>query len=155
MVWEELKEDLIFREVEAESYEDVFRIIGGELVKKGYGKLDYVKGLIEREREYPTGLDIDGFGIAIPHTPVNFVDRPATAIGILKKPVTFIEMGTEDDEVEAQLVFMLAVVDPKAHIDQLQRIISIIQDKEVLKNIKETDNPKEIIDIIRRKEDTL
>ena len=154
MVWEELREDLIFHDVEAESYADLFRQVGGVLTDKGYGKENYVQGLIERENEFPTGLDIDGFGIAIPHTPVDFVENAATAIATLKNPVKFTEMGS-DDEVEVQLVFILAVTAPKGHMDQLQRIISIIQDKEVLKKIKEETNAKEVIEIIKRKEETL
>lgn len=64
-------------------------------------------------------------------------------------------MGTDDDKVDVQLVFMLAVVDPSAHIDQLQRIVTIIQDKNVLKQLSETTSPRDIIGIIHMKEDAI
>lgn len=155
MVWEELKEDLIFTDVEAETTDDIFRQLGGALTEKGYTKDSYVQALIDREEEYPTGLNIDGIGVAIPHTPIEHVNKAATCIGILKKPVEFIEMGSDDDKVDVQLVFMLAVVDPSAHIDQLQRIVTIIQDKNVLKQLSETSNPRDIIGIIHMKEDAI
>lgn len=155
MVWEELKEDLIFTDVEAENTDDIFEKLGGALTQKGYTKDSYVQALKDREAEYPTGLNIDGFGVAIPHTPVEHVNKAATCIGILKKPVEFVEMGTDDDKVDVKLVFMLAVVDPSAHIDQLQRIVTIIQDKEVMKQLAKAKDPREIIGIIHMKEDQL
>lgn len=153
MVWEELREDLIFTDLEAETSDDIFKKLGGVLTQKGYTKDSYVQALIDREADYPTGLNIDGLGVAIPHTPVEHVNRAATCIGILKKPVEFVEMGTDDDKVNVELVFMLAVVDPSAHIDQLQRIVTIIQDKEVLKKLGEAKSAGEIISIIKAKED--
>lgn len=111
--------------------------------------------MIEREKEFPTGLDIDGFGVAIPHTNVSHVNKQGIAIGVLKEPVTFIQMGTDDEEVAVKLVFMLAVVDPASHIDQLQKIIAMIQDKEVLQNITNAEDAEHIIEIVKEKEITL
>lgn len=155
MVWEELKESLIAIGMEAKNYEDVMRQLGGMLTEQGYAKDSYVDALIKREGEFPTGLDIDGVGIAIPHTDVAHVNKAATAIATLKEPVDFIQMGTDDEPVKAELIFMLSVDDPKAHLEQLQQIIAIIQDKEVLKNILETKEEKRIIEIIKEKESTL
>lgn len=155
MIWEELAPSLIFTDVEAASYEDVMTTLGGALIQEGYAKESYVEGLIEREKEFPTGLDIDGFGVAIPHTNVSHVNKQGIAIGVLKEPVTFTQMGTDDEEVSVKLVFMLAVVDPASHIDQLQKIIAMIQDKEVLQNITNAENAEHIIEIVKEKEITL
>lgn len=155
MIWEELKESLVFTKVEAKTYEDVMDQIGGAFIKEGYCKDTYKEALKKREAEYPTGLDIDGIGVAIPHTDVSHVNKTGTAIAVLKNPVTFVQMGTDDETTEVRLVFMLAVKDPKAHIDKLQRIINIIQDKEVLQKLVEATNKKEVIEIVKEKEDVL
>lgn len=63
-------------------------------------------------------------------------------------------MGTDDGTVEVRLVFMLAVVDPNAHIDQPQRIVEIIQDQAVLGKLMEAEEAEEIIQIISEKEET-
>lgn len=155
MVWEELKESLISVELEADTYEDVMRQLGGMLTKQGYTKESYVDALIKREADFPTGLDIDGVGVAIPHADVSHVKKAATAIATLKKPVDFVQMGTDDELVKTELVFMLSVDDPTGHLEQLQRIIAIIQDKEVLKTLLETKEKKHIIEIIKEKENSL
>lgn len=155
MIWEELNTSLIIPSLEVENFKDVMTKLGGVLIKEGYAKESYVDALIAREEEFPTGLYIDGIGVAIPHTDVSHVNKAATAIAVLDKPVSFIQMGTDDEPVEVQLVFMLAVVDPKAHLDKLQRILAIIQDSEVLTKLLKVKDTDEIINIIKEKEKTL
>ena len=155
MIWEELNTSLIIPSLEVENFKDVMTKLGGVLIEEGYAKESYVDALIAREKEFPTGLDIDGIGVAIPHTDVSHVNKAATAIAVLDKPVSFIQMGTDDEPVEVQLVFMLAVVDPKAHLDKLQRILAIIQDSEVLTKLLKVKDTDEIINIIKEKEKTL
>lgn len=152
MIWEELNKQLIFIELEAENCEDVLDQVGGALIKEGYCKNTYKEALKIREAEYPTGLDIDGIGVAIPHTDISHVEKQGIAIAVLKNPVTFVQMGTDDETTEVRLVFMLAVKEPKTQIDRLQTILGIIQDKDILKKLLEVKDTEEIIEIIKEKE---
>ena len=155
MIWEELKESLIIIGMEAKSSQDVFEQLGGALTKEGYTKDSYIEALSARETNYPTGLDINGIGVAIPHTDVSHVNKAGIAIGILKEPVPFIQMATDDEVVKVKLVFMLSVIDPNAHLEELKQILAIIQDTDVLKKLTETDEKQQIIKIIKEKEITL
>ncbi|KYH29283.1 MULTISPECIES: PTS sugar transporter subunit IIA [Clostridium] len=155
MIWEELKESLILTELSAKSYEDVMHKLGWALVKEGYAKESYIDALISREKNFPTGIDVNGVGIAIPHTDVSHVNKTGIAIGVLNEPVTFFQMGTDDETVEVQLVFMIAVANPNNHIEQLQRIVTIIQDKDVLNQLIKVRDKNEIIKIIREKENEI
>ena len=155
MIWEELNESLMVLGMEANSCKEVFEQLGGILTHEGYTKDSYVEALIAREQEYPTGLDIDGFGVAIPHTDVSHVKKAATGVAVLKKPVTFIQMGTDDEEVDVKLVFMLSVENPNAHIDELQKLLAIIQDTAVLEQLSKAEDAKKIIEIMKEKEITL
>ena len=109
MVWEKLKEELIIPGLEAKSSDDIFEALGGKLVKQGYCKESYVQALKDREAEFPTGINTGEKGVAIPHTDVSHVNKKGIAIATLKQPVEFVEMGTDDEYVNAQVVFMLAV----------------------------------------------
>lgn len=156
MIQEVLRDSLIFLNLEAETDTDVFKALGGELTRQGYAKDIYVKALRDREDEYPTGLDIDGIGVAIPHTDVTNVNETAVAVATLKNPVVFHVMGGDDDEtVNVNLVFMLCVSDPNGHIDELQRVIALIQDKKVLENLCAAQSKEEIRSIISEKENEL
>lgn len=154
MIWEELTEPLILPSVEAQTSTDVMSEVGGRLIQEGYAKSTYIDALVAREAEYPTGLGIDGVGIAIPHTDVRHVRKAGMAIARLKSPVRFIQMGTEDP-VDVSLVFMLAIVDPKAHLEILQRIVTVIQDRKVLETLLECTDARAFIETIRIKEESL
>lgn len=155
MIWEELDKSVIIPDLEAETWEDVMKSLGQKLIDEGYTKESYIDALITREKDFPTGLDIDGLGVAIPHTDVSHVNKAGIAIGVLKKPVTFIQMGSDDEEIGVKLVFMLAVTDPNAHIDELQRIIEIIQDKDILEKLFTVTDKDTIIEVIKEKENSL
>lgn len=151
MIWEQLNENLIMTNLEAETSKDVFKALGGLLTEKGYTKDTYVNALGEREAEYPTGLDIEGTGVAIPHTDATHVNESAIAIATLKNPVEWTQMGTDDETVDTQVVFMLALAS-KGHLEALQQLIGIIQDQELLKNLIETGEAMDIITLIKEKE---
>lgn len=151
MVWEKLKAELIIPGLQADSSDDIFEALGGELVKQGYCKESYVQALKNREAEFPTGINTGEKGVAIPHTDVSHVNKKGIAIATIKNPVSFMEMGTDDEYVNVQVVFMLAV-DEKGHLELLQAILGILQDQEVLNRLIEAKNAEEIIEIIKNKE---
>lgn len=155
MIWEELKESLILTDLDAKSYQDVMQSLGQVLIDEGYCKESYIEALIKREEEFPTGIDINGIGVAIPHTDASHVNHHGVAIAGLKQPVAFIQMGTDDEPVDVRLVFMLAVVNPNEHIGDLQRILEIIQDPKVLEQLQQAKDDQSVIQIIKEKEKTL
>ena len=152
MVWEQLKEELIVTNLDAKTQDDVFEAVGSLMTQAGYTKDTYVEALKEREKDYPTGLDIGGFGVAIPHTAADYVNEAITGIATLKNPVDWVQLGSADDHVDVNIVFVLAVKDPNAHLDYLQTIVGILQNKEAMQEILKQDDPAKIIEIIKREE---
>lgn len=155
MIWEEMKESLIFLNLEAAYSGEVLKKVGAALVCEGYAKESYVNELTKREEKFPTGLDINGIGIAIPHTDACHVKKEGLALAVLKTPVRFGQMGTDSEYIDVQLVFMLTVKDPGRHLKRLQRILELIQDSSVLAQLLNAQDKKEVIRIIRKKEESL
>lgn len=152
MVWEQLRDNLIFPELDAKDSSEIMEKVGIAFINEGLCKESYIQALINREGEFPTGIDVDGFGIAIPHTDVSHVNKAGIGIATLKDPVKFIQMGTDDEEVETKVIVMLAVDDPKKHLSLLQNILAILQDKNVLNELANAKEKTEIIKIIKNKE---
>lgn len=155
MIWQELKNALIFFDLKENKAEDVLKTMGNAMILEGCAKPTYVRALIERERKFPTGLDIQGIGIAIPHTDACHVKQEGIALAVLKDPVAFYQMGEESTQVQVRLIFMLAVWKPNAHLKRLQNILDIIQDVTVLEQLLNAKESGEIIQIIKKKEETL
>lgn len=153
MVWEGLKEEQIFLKLKATDRETILRILGDAMIKEEYAEEGYVEALIKREQEFPTGLVIQEIGIAIPHTDARYVKKEGIALAVLKNPVNFYRMGREEEMIKVQLVFMLAIENPESHLNYLQRILGIIRDTDVLKKLMKAKEKKEVIEIIRGKEE--
>lgn len=155
MIWEDLNDNLIIPDLNARNKEEVFQILGGKLIEEGYCKDSYIDALIEREKDFPTGINMGEIGIAMPHTDKEHVNKSAVAIGVLKEPVHFFQMSSTDEPVDAKLIFMLAVEDPNEHLVFLQRILIVLQDQKVLKQLIQTKERKKIREIIKEKENSL
>ena len=121
MIWEDLDKKLIHLQAEAGHANDIFDQLGTCFINEGYSRRDYVEALKQREAQFPTGLDINGFGVAIPHTDAGYVLHETEGIMTLKHPVTFIQMGSDDTQVEVKVVFMLAIEDPKTTLRSCSR----------------------------------
>lgn len=135
--------------LEGTNHVDVLRQLATELHRQGYVKESYIEAVCQRELEYPTGLPTSGVGIAIPHADACHVNQEAMIVGILKKPVDFIVMGSQDDHVEAELVFMLAIKNPQMQLNMLKRLVDGCQKEEVLYTLRNHTDTQAIDQIVR------
>lgn len=63
MIWEKLNPAMILTNLEVHSSDKVMEKVGGAVIQAGYAKESYVQALKDREKDYPTGLDVDGIGV--------------------------------------------------------------------------------------------
>ena len=88
-----------FKVIEADSYEDVIRMMGQELEDKGYGKKGYTDLIFERE-SYVSTIYMNG--VCIPHPIETDAIKNMISVAILKKP--FVQNGKE-----VKIVFMICL----------------------------------------------
>jgi PTS system galactitol-specific IIA component len=133
----------------AENAEDIVNVLGRRLFEDGYTKESFVQAALEREKEMPTGLPLNGsYNAAIPHTDIEHVIKPGVAFGTLKSPVIFQNMAVPDESVDVSLVFLLALDQPKAQIGMLQQIAGILQDAQIINDLMNASECEDIIRII-------
>jgi len=142
-----LDQNLVMINLEAETQQEALEKLAGRLYETGYVKDTYAQAILEREKVFPTGLPTEGYGVAIPHTDVEHVNKPAVALGILQKPVKFNLMGdlNPDSQVDVQVMFMLAIKEPHMQLELLQDIMEMIQDQELLKKMVEAESVQDLI----------
>lgn len=139
-----MDQDLIEMELEAADAADAINRLGAALLEKGYVQESYIDAVLEREAKLPTGLDINGFSVAIPHTDPEHVNRAAFAVGVLKNPVRFHCMAAPEEETQVRLVFLLAIKDPDKQVELLQKLMAVFQDAALLKAIQQASTKGEI-----------
>ena len=134
--------ELIAVDVEAKNSEDAIRKIGQLFYDNGFVKDTYIDAVVVRESKFPTGLQLDGIAVAMPNTDPPHVRKSGVCVAKLAHPVPFIHMGEEERTVEAELIFMMAILSPDEHMDTLQKVLKVFQNAEIakeFKNAKDTD----------------
>lgn len=125
---------------------EVLSNLADYLIEEKMVKESFKEAILEREKSYPSGLQFDGYGIALPHTDSEHVIKSQIAIMTLEKPVKFIEMASTDKEIDVKTIFMLALKDSNQHIKILQKVMELLQDKEAMSKIESFDDSKESVD---------
>ncbi len=145
-----VKRELVMYGVEVVDAQDAIRKVGARLYECGYVRDTYVDAVAEREVGYPTGLQLTLMGVAMPHTTGSHVITPAVCIAKPTKPITFKHMGEPELEVQAEMIFMMAIKDPNAQLETLQKMMGVFTNEEAMKMFKAASNEEELFDVAQR-----
>lgn len=141
----QIYDKLIFPNLEVETKEDVIVFLAERLMETGIVVDGYKDALLAREAVYPTGLPSNGYNVAIPHADYTLVKETTVAIGILKKPVVFKAMDNIEMDIDVSLVIMLAINEPHGQIEMLQRIVEVIKNDELRRELVESQDKTQAI----------
>lgn len=103
--------DLVFC-LYAKDQTDLFEQVASLLEERQIVTPTYRSALIEREKSFPTGLDMEFLGkdlpnVAIPHTDIVHNLTENVVVVRLDQPVTFHNMIAPDKEVQVSLLFFI------------------------------------------------
>ncbi|VTS41557.1 PTS system galactitol-specific transporter subunit IIA [Streptococcus pseudoporcinus] len=131
-----MDENLIFLQVSGiETAEEALTYLGNRLREQQFVKDTFVPAIIERENVFPTGLQFEDYGVALPHTDAQHVTQTQVALMTLEKPVTFTQMASKDQEVAVQLIVMLAIKEAHSQLEMLQTLMGVLQDRDLVHRI--------------------
>lgn len=96
----------------AESQEELFHQVADLLEERKIVKSSYREALLDREKSFPTGLDMEFLGkdlpnVAIPHTDIEHNLTENVVVAKLDRPVTFHNMIAPAQTVEVSLLFFI------------------------------------------------
>ena len=134
--------------VKADRKEDVIWKLYEKLLQNGKVKENFYEAVLEREREYPTGLKFEKWEVAIPHVSPEYVLESTIAIAVLDEPVEFKRMDDESS-VHVNVVFNIALGKDGKQIEILQDIMAIFADSEKMERIVKAESPEQVISIIK------
>lgn len=139
--------ELVKASMTAVDSQDVIRQAGKILFDNGFVKDTYVDAVANREKEYPTGLQLKGIAVAMPHTDSSHVHKPAICVAKLDKPVVFAHMGDPDTLVEAEIIFMMAIQNPDEQIDNLRSVLKVFTSEEAVNAFRNAKDDRELYEV--------
>ncbi|MGT2784676.1 PTS sugar transporter subunit IIA [Streptococcus merionis] len=144
VVPELVKDELIQLSCTASNKLALLETLSDDLIQKDYVRETFKNAIIEREEEFPTGLQLEGTAVAIPHTYAEHVKKPFIYIARMVSPVTFVQMGTDDVEVLASYVIVLGISDPQKQIGLLVELMELFGNLSFLMELGNADSIEEI-----------
>ena len=90
------------------------------------------------------------FGAAIPHTDAECILEEFVAVITLQDPVSFYSMEDNNQQVKAQIVFVLGLNQPHAQLEMLQSLMGLLQNEAVLAELLLATTETELITIIEK-----
>jgi PTS system galactitol-specific IIA component len=143
-----VKENVLIN-VEANSSEEVIRLLAELLAKNGYIKSEYADVVLAREKEYPTGLPTGSIRVAIPH---GFADdcvlSPTVGAATLAHPVVFRNMFDSDMELGVEMVFLIALSSQEKYeqAKNLEKVMNILPDGDLLNSLYISKSGEEFVE---------
>lgn len=134
--------------LEASDYKEAIKALVEVMASNGLVELEYYDHVIKREKKFPTGLPTEGIKVAIPHANSQSIITPSFAIGILKRPVDFMNMADPDEKLSVSIVFLIANKDSGDHLKTLQTFMQCFSDEELLDELVATKTEQEVSNII-------
>lgn len=136
---------------DTKSKEAVFKEVSEALLKKGDVTKDFFSHVIERENNYPTGMDLslldtDYANIAIPHTESEFVNVTKIIPVKLQNAIHFQNMISPHNDLAVTFLFIILNHDKSQQTQLLAKIMDFInsQEKDSLLQFFNYDNPDDI-----------
>ena len=128
---------------------DALTHISDFLIDEGYVKPSYREAIFEREKVYPTGIDL-GFGaVAIPHCDASHANKPCIYLIKPKSHVPF-NRADDDGDVGAEVIIALVVTDPKQQMKLLKSLFSSLQDEAFFNGLKNSQTTEELTNIFNK-----
>jgi len=140
-------EDLIVLNFEAKDRRQIIKELGQRVLTKGYIYPEFITKLLEREEEFPTGLETV-YPIAIPHVGEDCM-QSFLAVATTKEPVVFNAMDGSGKELGVQLIFLFGITNPNEQVEVLKKFMLAFNEKENLKALISMEDKREALNLLK------
>lgn len=144
-------ESLTFVDESFKSAYDLFEKVSERAGDLGWVRDDFLPRIKKRESMFPTGLQLEKYGVAIPHTDAECVLKEFVAVIVNDKLVDFSSMVDINEKIPTKLVFVLGLNQPHAQLEMLESLMGMLQNQELLDELIDSKSPKDLIQKIKEK----
>ena len=145
------KPELVFFDFEAADRFDFFKQMEASLKEMGYIKDSWYDAIVEREKNFATGLQFETIAVALPHVDPEHLIKPYIAVIKPKKPIVFEGMAGIGGEIPAELIVNLGLTDhAEGQVAVLQALMGVFLEADAVKDIMAQDAPEGMVATMRR-----
>ena len=132
------------------SQKDLFIQVGKLLQQDQIVSDNYTEALIDREKEYPTGFDLQEISVAIPHVAAEYIKKNGIWCAVVRSGCDWVNIEDETEQLSVNIVFGLLISDSNQQLELLQKITKIFRKIDVLKEISQLSTSKDIFQTLTK-----
>jgi len=129
-------DNLVFFDKEYKDFEDVLSHVMETLISENYAEKGFEEALLIREKDFPTGLQLDGYAVAIPHGGSQYVKKDFISMVTLKNPIFMNRMDDPAESLAVDILFIIGFGKSDTHLQCLKQLMGLIQDQKVIEDLK-------------------
>lgn len=145
-----VKDPLVFAQENFSSREELFEQVAQKASDLGWVREDFLDRIKTREETFPTGIQLMSMGAAIPHTDAECILEEFVAVITLQDSVVFQSMEDNNQQVKAQIVFVLGLNQPHAQLEMLQSLMGLLQNESALSELLLANTATELVSAIKK-----
>lgn len=145
-----VKDPLVFAQENFSSREELFEQVAQKASDLGWVREDFLDRIKTREETFPTGIQLRSMGAAIPHTDAECILEEFVAVITLQDSVVFQSMEDNNQQVKAQIVFVLGLNQPHAQLEMLQSLMGLLQNESALSELLLANTATELVSVIKK-----
>ncbi|MEO1769107.1 PTS sugar transporter subunit IIA [Candidatus Enterococcus ferrettii] len=145
-----LKTPLIFVQEVYDSRDELLEQVSQRALNLGWVREDFLSRIKEREETFPTGIQLQNLGAAIPHTDSECVLKEFVAVVTNERPVVFNSMEDKNVQVKTDIVFILGLNQPHAQLEMLQSLMGLLQNETLLSEMLLASNEVSLLEVIQK-----
>lgn len=135
----------------AKDYKELYREMNQQLHCLDYVEDDFLIALLQREEEYPTGIEGGKVNIALPHVDACYVKQNALFIYQLAEEIPFVRMDDHQQVVGVRLVFLLLIHDLEFHVKAISELTRIWTNDDIMKGLLFVKSKEESVQLLKTK----
>ena len=139
---------LVFYDLSVADKGEFFTILSQKACSLGKVTDEFEVNVKKREDNFPTGIQLEDFAVAIPHTDAEYVKEEFIAVAVFKEPVKFSSMEDASAILDVRAAFMLGLNQPHSQLEVLTELMGIFQNKETMAKIINSSSKEELENII-------
>lgn len=135
--------------------ESAFSNIANTLLERGLVNDEYLNALKEREKEFPTGIDLSVLGadlpnVAIPHTESNYCKDTKVILVKLKNEIDFRNMMDPSKELKVGYLFMILNESGGEQANILANLMEFVTNKENMDKLQKASTVEELFKVVNQ-----
>ena len=136
--------------IDCKDQNDFFKKIYKDYLDRDMVEKTFYEAILEREREFPTGLKTSTYNVALNHVDSIHVKTNALFIYKMKNDILYHQMDDSENVIPVGVVFVLLIKNHDLQVGAISEICKLWMNDELMMKLREQSNKNDVIALLKK-----